>query len=163
MYNCPRYISVVAFVLGCVDVVRGASHTLLANHAATNIAGLDLSGPSGRDQLVLMAAFGASNLLSAAALIYLALRDRFGALIFLAVIPAAYLVAHTGFALNATDLVGQGVFPGRYMMVGYLSVCLVTVFRALLQRSRSRRRKRAAEGTIEIAVPRLRDLRGESD
>lgn len=163
MLHYPRYVSVVAFALGCVDFVRGVSHTLLANHAATNIAGLDLSGPTGRDQLVLMVAFGASNLLSAAALICLALRDRFGALIFLAVIPAAYLVAHTGLSLNGTDLVGQGVFPGRYMMAGYLAVCLVTVFGASLQRSLCRRRTRATEGPTVIATPRLRDLRGESE
>ena len=128
----PRFVSVVAFVLGCLDLVRGVSHTFLSGYAATDIAGLDLSGPTRRDQPVLMTAFGAVNLLSARALIYLAFKDLFGALPFLAVIPIAYLAAPAGLALNGADLVGQGVFPGRYMMAGYISVCLLTVISAIL-------------------------------
>lgn len=128
----PGFVSVVAFALGCLDIARGVSHTVLSGYAAPDIAGLDLSGPTGRDQLVLMTAFGAANFLSATALIYLALKDRAGALLFLAVIPFAYLAAWVGLTLNGADLVGQGVFPGRYMMAGYIAVCLLTVISAVL-------------------------------
>ena len=128
----PTFVSVVAFALGVLDLVRGVSHTLLSSYAASDVAGLDLSGPTGLDQLVLMNAFGAANFLSGAALIYLSLKDRLGTLLFLAVIPLAYLMAGIGLRLNGADLVGQGVFPGRYMMAGYISLCFITVFAALL-------------------------------
>lgn len=134
MQNYPIFVSAVAIMLGGLDIVRGVSHTLLSAQAATHVAGLDLSGPTGHDQLVLMSAFGASNFLSAAALIYLALRDRFGALLFLAVLPIAYLLAQIGLRVNGADLVGQGDFRGRYMMTGYLSICILTVIAALATR-----------------------------
>ncbi len=127
----PAFVSVVAFALGCLDLLRGVSHTLLSSYAASDVAGLDLTGPTGLDQLVLMNAFGAANFLSGAALIYLSLRDRLGALLFLAVIPIAYLMAAIGLCLNGADLVGQGVFPGRFMMAGYISLCFITVLVAL--------------------------------
>ncbi|MEL6292194.1 MAG: hypothetical protein AAFQ44_10400, partial [Pseudomonadota bacterium] len=59
------------------------------------------------------------------------LRDRLGALLFLAVIPCAYLMAGIGLGVNGADLAGQGVFPGQYMMAGYISLCIITVFAAL--------------------------------
>ena len=127
----PIFVSVVAFALGVLDLLRGVSHTLLSFYAASDVAGLDLSGPTAFDQLVLMNAFGAANFLSGAALIYLSLRDRLGALLFLAVIPIAYLTAGIGLHLNGTDLLGQGVFPGRYMMAGYITLCFITVFAPL--------------------------------
>ena len=127
----PVFISVVAFALGVLDLLRGVSHTLLSFYAASDVAGLDLSGPTGFDQLVLMNAFGAANFLSGAALIYLSLRDRLGALLFLAITPLAYLAAGIGLHLNGADLLGQGVFPGRYMMTGYITLCFMTVFAAL--------------------------------
>jgi hypothetical protein len=127
----PAFVSVVAFALGCLDLLRGVSHTLLSSYAASDVAGLDLTGPTGLDQLVLMNAFGAANFLSGAALIYLALRDRLGALLFLAVIPCAYLMAGIGLRVNGADLAGQGVFPGQYMMAAYISLCLITIFAAL--------------------------------
>jgi hypothetical protein len=39
----PRYVSVVAFCLGCVDLARGVLHTVRVEHAARDVAGLDLS------------------------------------------------------------------------------------------------------------------------
>ncbi len=39
----PRFVSVVAIVLGCLDLIRGFMHTILLEYAALNIAGLDLS------------------------------------------------------------------------------------------------------------------------
>ena len=44
--HIPRFVSVVAIALGCLDLVRGFMHTILLEYAATNIAGLDLSTPS---------------------------------------------------------------------------------------------------------------------
>lgn len=126
----PRFISVVAFALGGIDLLRGVAHTLISSYAASKVAGLDLSGPTGHDQLVLMTAFGAANFLSGTALIYLSVKDHVGALLFLTVIPVAYLTAFVGLRLNGTGLIGQGVFPGQYLMAGYISICLITVFAA---------------------------------
>ena len=137
----PQFVSVVAFALGVLDLVRGASHTLLSAYAASDVAGLDLSGPTALDQLVLMNAFGAANFLSGAALIYLSIRDRAGALLFLAIIPCAYLTAGLGIHLNGIGLVGQGIFPGRYMMAGYITLCCVTVVSALAATRRQARRR----------------------
>ena len=89
----PKFVSVVAFALGVLDLFRGVMHTVFSGYAATGIAALDLSGPTGLDQLVLMNAFGAANVLSGAALIIMSLRDRPGALLFLAIIPVGYLSA----------------------------------------------------------------------
>ena len=136
MTDIPRFVSVVAVALGCYDIVRAVAHTGLAGHAATEIAGLDLAGPTGRDQLVLMVAFGASNFVTAAALILLGLTHRFGALILLAVIPAAYAFAGAALRFWEQGLVGQGVFPGAETMKVYLAVCMVTVIAAVALRWR---------------------------
>lgn len=135
----PAFVSIVAFALGCLDLLRGVNHTLMSSYAASDVAGLDLTGPTGLDQLVLMNAFGAANFLSGAALIYLSLRDRLGALLFLALIPLAYFMAGLGLRLNGADLAGQGVFPGQYMMAGYISLCLITVLAALRTMRRQNR------------------------
>ena len=155
MYEYPKSVSVVALTLGCVDIARGMSHTMLSGHAAKHVAGLDLSGPTGHDQVVLMTAFGASNFPSAAALIYLSFRDRFGALVLLAIIPADYFAAQIGLAVHGAGLDGQGVFPGRHMMAGYLTLCLVTVTVASLQRHLNELRFRASDATnLFTATPR---------
>lgn len=132
MSAIPRYVSCVAFVLGSYDVVRGIAHTVFAGYAATEKAGLDLTGPTGLDQLILMLAFGASNLVTASALIYLALTDRRGSLLLLGLIPLAYFAAHIGLELHGVELVGQGVFPGRFNMMVYLTVCALTATSGVL-------------------------------
>lgn len=138
----PRFVSIIAFCLGLWDIVRGVAHTLASGPVARNIAGLDLSGPTGFDQLMLMNAFGASNFISAFALIYLSLRDRTGALIMLSIIPLAYILAGIGLSLHEDGLTGVGVFPGREKMVVYNLICIATVISALglaqLRRSASR-------------------------
>ncbi|GAG60641.1 unnamed protein product [marine sediment metagenome] len=39
--HIPRFVSVVAIALGCIDLMRGFMHTVLLDFAATNIAGFD--------------------------------------------------------------------------------------------------------------------------
>lgn len=127
----PRFVSFVAFSLGTWDIVRGLAHTFFSGHAARNIAGLDLSGHTGYDQLMLMNAFGASNFISAFALIYLSLKDKTGALIMLTIIPVAYTASSIGLSLNEDGLQGVGVFPGRQKMIVYNLICIATVISAL--------------------------------
>ena len=89
----PRFVSFVAVALGCFDIVRGVVHTVLAGNVGVVTAGLDMAGPTGRDQLTLMAAFGYSNFVTGVALIYLGLSNRRGAVIMLAVVPIALISA----------------------------------------------------------------------
>lgn len=135
MDKFPRFVSFVAVGLGCFDIVRGLVHTVFVGNMGAEIAGLDLTGPTGRDQLMLMVAFGSSNLMTGAALIFLGLTNRLGALVMLAVIPPALMAAGAGLHLWGADLVGQGSFPGEQNMRLYVAVCVFTVVAALMTRS----------------------------
>jgi hypothetical protein len=130
----PRLVSLVAVGLGCFDILRGLVHTVFVGNMGAEIAGLDLTGPTGLDQLTLMVAFGSSNFITGAALIYLGLTSRRGALILMAVIPVSLLLAGVGLHRWGADLVGQAVFPGVYNMRIYIVVCVFTVTAALITR-----------------------------
>ena len=134
MNTLPRFVSVVAVALGCFDLIRGLVHTVLFGNVGAETAGLDLTGPTGRDQLMLMAAFGSANFITGAALIYLGLANRLGALILMVVIPIALVTAGASVAYWGADLVGQGVFPGTRNMQVYVAVCVVTVIAGVLVR-----------------------------
>lgn len=142
----PRFVAVVAVSLGAFDILRAVAHTVFAGHAASEIAGLDLTGPTGRDQLVLMVAFGASNFITAAALILAGLTSRLSSLILLAVIPIAYVIGGLGLQYWEAGLEGQGVFPGEQNMRVYISICLLTVTASLAMLWRGRRSREAAAG-----------------
>ena len=94
--SVPKFVSIVAILLGCLDLVRGVMHTFLLRFAAANIAGLDLSTVQAGDLLQLMGAFGISNFITGTALILVGWKARELALILLGVIPAAYLVGGPG-------------------------------------------------------------------
>lgn len=131
MNTLPRFVSVVAVLLGCFDLIRGLVHTVLFGSVGAPTAGLDLAGPTGRDQLMLMAAFGSANFITGAALIYLGLANRFGALVLMAVIPVAMFITGVSIAYWEVDLVGQGVFPGTGNMTIYVLICTATVVAGL--------------------------------
>ena len=67
--NLPKFVSIVAIILGSLDLIRGFMHTNLLNFAASNIAGPDLSTAQASDLLQLMGAFGISNYITGIALI----------------------------------------------------------------------------------------------
>lgn len=136
MHHWPRFVSIVAIALGSYDLIRGVVHTVLFGSVAAGLAGLDLAGPTGRDQLVLMAAFGSSNFITGAALIYLGINDRAGALVLMAIIPMALLTAGASITYWGSNLIGQGVFPGQRNMQVYVVACLVTVIASLWMRRR---------------------------
>lgn len=68
--HIPFYVSVVALCLGCVDLARGVPHTVRVEHAARDLAGLDLAASNSIDLIILMIAFGISNLLTGSMLIH---------------------------------------------------------------------------------------------
>ena len=139
MQPWPWFVTVVAIALGCFDLLRGVVHTMLAGSVGIPKSGVDVSGPTGRDQLMFMVAFGYSNLLTGAALIYLGLRDRFGALLFIGTIPITLMIAGIGLRIWGANLEGVGVFPGQQNMAVYAAICILTVIAALIGRWRTHR------------------------
>ncbi|MEM1401896.1 MAG: hypothetical protein AAGG55_01075 [Pseudomonadota bacterium] len=109
-------------------------HAPLAGSAAAAVSGIDLSGPTGGDQIILMAAFGHANFITGAALIYLSLKSRGGAVFLMTVIPVALAVAGVSVNYWTKHFPVQGEFPGRYNMMIYLVICIVTVVTAHIYR-----------------------------
>ena len=137
--SIPNYVRLVALTLGLLDLLRGVMHTILINHGAREIAGLNIVGSDGRDLLQLMAVFGISNFISGAALIMAAAWDKRMAWAFMGIIPAAYVIG-----ILATRAAQHGLpestanWGGKPMMLTYLAVCLVTfVSGGLIARRRS--------------------------
>ena len=86
----PKFISIMAVFLGCIDLLRGFMHTVILPYSATHIACLDLSGPTAPDLLRLLGLFGISNYITGATLILTGLYARPIALVLLGLIPAFY-------------------------------------------------------------------------
>lgn len=125
--SIPEIVSVVAILLGSLDLLRGLMHTLLLEFAASNIAGLDLSTSQAADLLQLMGSFGISNYITGITLILLGWKARNLALILLGVIPAAYLVGGVATRLySAAYSSTQANWGGIPMMIGYLAVSSLT-------------------------------------
>jgi hypothetical protein len=123
----PKIVSIVAVVLGCLDLIRGLMHTILIRYAATTIAGLDLSTSQAGDLLVLMGSFGISNYISGLALILMGWKSRELAWIMLGLIPAAYLVGGLAIRFNSSGFaLSQAAWGGKPMMLVYMAICLIT-------------------------------------
>ena len=86
----PKFISIMAVLLGVIDLLRGFMHTVVLPYSATHIASLDLSGPTAPDLLRLLGLFGISNYITGATLILTGLYARPIALVLLGLIPAFY-------------------------------------------------------------------------
>lgn len=125
--------STVLFFFGLVDLVRGTLHTFFVHWAAQTFAKLDLS-TAGQDQLMLLSAFGASNLLTGMIYILVSRKAKALSKYVLLLIPCAYAVGIVG--MRISDVTPQAAFLGRYFMFVYFGVCLATfVFSTYLWRS----------------------------
>jgi hypothetical protein len=125
--DIPKFVSVVAIVLGSLDIVRGFIHTVLLEFAATNIAGLDLTTSQAGDLLQLMATFGISNYLTGTMLILLAWKARPLALIMLGIIPLAYIIGAVTLRIHSVGYApSQAAWGGLPMMTGYLLISIIT-------------------------------------
>jgi len=123
----PKFVSVVAIVLGCLDLIRGFMHTILLEYAALNIAGLDLSTSLAGDLLQQMGAFGISNYLTGIMFILIGWKARPLALAMLGVIPAAYAIGAVGIKINSADYApSQAAWGGAMPMLVYLIICGIT-------------------------------------
>lgn len=112
------------FFLGCVDLVRGLSHTFLMHWANDTFAQLDLS-VNGNDQLMLMGAFGISNFLTGAIFILVALKAKDISVTILKLILLAYAVGLMG--IKYAGVSPSADFYGRYIMLTYFGVCIIGI------------------------------------
>lgn len=131
-----RLPATVLFGLGLVDLFRGVMHTFLLRWAGVHIAGFDpVTTPS--DQFFMLGAFGISNLLTGFLYLLISRKARELSPYVLAIIPAAYLLGVIG--IGVAGVHAQAAFPGRYFMMVYFAVCLVTVAVFLVQRGAQRK------------------------
>ena len=138
--SIPRFVSVIALLLGCYDLVRGFMHTILLKYSATNIAVLDLTTSTARDQLQLLGAFGIANLETGIAMILVALFARPIALAMLGAIPVVYLIGYYAIKFNSESAPPSNAnWGGAPPLVVYLAISLATFLAALIVMRSSRR------------------------
>ena len=131
-YNIPKFVSIVAIVLGCLDLIRGFMHTILLDFAATNIAGFDLTTSLAGDLLQMMGAFGISNYLTGIMLILIGWKVRPLALIMLGFIPIAYAIGVAGIKVNSAPYApSQAAWGSTTFMLVYMAVCVITFIAGL--------------------------------
>lgn len=131
--NIPKFVSIAAIFLGCIDIMRGLMHTVLLEFAATDIAGLDLSSSQAGDLLQIMATFGISNYLTGAMLILMGWKARPLALAMLGVIPVAYLIGMVALRLYSVSYSpSQAAWGGIPMVVGYLLLSIITFIAGMI-------------------------------
>ena len=113
----------VLLVLGLVDLVRGVLHTFFVDRVAKVFARLDLA-TARQDQLTLMGAFGISNLLTGALFLLVSVEaPQLAAWVLLAVL-CAYAMGVAG--IRSAGVRRESAFLGRYFMMVYLGLCVVT-------------------------------------
>jgi hypothetical protein len=124
MYAFP---SLVLFLIGIFDLIRGFMHTFNIYWAIDTFAKLDLSVAK-EAQLTLLAAFGISNYLSGFVFILISRKAKHLSVWMISSILAAYALG----AL-ATRIVGisrgANAFNGMYIMMIYLLICLLTLIK----------------------------------
>ena len=124
--------STVLFFIGVLDVIRGFMHTFLLTWSATNIARLDMTTGSS-DQVFLLGVFGISNFLTGFIYFLISRKARELSPYVLIIIPLAYLLGLIGIWFGGVH--GQAAFEGKYFMLAYFGVCVLTFFSFLIQRS----------------------------
>ncbi len=129
-----RWPANILLLLGCVDLLRGFMHTFVLTWSATNFAQLDLTTASS-DQLFLLGIFGISNWLTGMLYILISRKARELSPYVLIIIPAAYLIGLFGIGMGGVH--GQAAYDGKYFMLGYFAVCIIT-FLFFLLRKRSK-------------------------
>ena len=123
----PKFISIMAVFLGAIDLLCGFMHTVVLPYSATQIACLDLTGPTAPDLIRLLGLFGISNYITGATLILTGLYARPIALVLLGLIPAFYglglLTIHA--AMNPYPP-SNAQWGGRPFMIVNLSLYVLT-------------------------------------
>ena len=89
------------------------------------------------DQFFLLGAFGISNFLTGFLYLLISRKARELSPYVLAIIPATYLLGMIG--IGVAGVQAQADFPGKYFMMVYFAVCVVTVAVFLVQRGAQRK------------------------
>jgi hypothetical protein len=131
--------STVLIFIGMLDLVRGFMHTFLLRWSAVHFAGFDLA-TTPADQLFLLGVFGISNFLTGFLYLLISRRARDLSPYVLVTIPLTYLLGLIGITVGQVH--AQAAFEGKYFMMGYFAVCVVTFLVFLVQRSVQKKKNR---------------------
>ena len=115
--------STVLFFIGGLDVLRGFMHTFLLTWSASNIAKLNMAIASS-DQVFLLGVFGISNFLTGFIYFLVSKKARELSPYVLIIIPLTYLLGLIG--IWSGNVHGQAAFEGKYFMLVYFSICIIT-------------------------------------
>ena len=115
--------STVLFFIGGLDVLRGFMHTFLLTWSATNVAKLNMAIESS-DQVFLLGVFGISNFLTGFIYFLVSKKARELSPYVLIIIPLTYLLGLIG--IWSGNVHGQAAFEGKYFMLVYFSICVIT-------------------------------------
>jgi hypothetical protein len=114
--------TVLTFIAG-LDLLRGFMHTFLLTWSATNIAKFDLTTAT-PDQFFLLGVFGISNFLTGFIYLLISRKARQLSPYVLILIPLAYLLGLAGISVSGVH--AQAAFEGKYFMLVYFGICIVT-------------------------------------
>ena len=114
----------VLFFLGLVDLLRGVLHTFFIRWANDTFAHLNLSA-NGQDQLMLLSAFGISNLLTGSVYILISMKAKELVRPVLMLILGSYFIGWLG--IQYAGVTPNADFLGRYFMASYFLLCLFTL------------------------------------
>ncbi len=123
MKDIYRLPSVVLVVLGILDLIRGVMHTFLLTWSANHIAGFDPATAT-RDQYFLLGVLGISNFLTGFLYLLISRKARELAPDILILIPLVYLLGTV--AILSGGFHPQAAFEGKYFMMVYFGICLIT-------------------------------------
>jgi len=125
--------SLVLFILGFVDLIRGFMHTFLLKWSAATFAQLDLNANSG-DQIFLLGLYGITNYLTGFFYLLISRKARNLSPYILIGIPLVYF-----FGIIILRLIGvfpQASFSDKYFMLTYLGVCVLTFINYTIKKNK---------------------------
>jgi hypothetical protein len=128
--------STVLFFIGVLDVLRGFMHTFLLRWSAVHFAGFNLA-TSPADQVFLLGVFGISNYLTGFLYFLISRRARKLSPYVLIIIPLTYMLGLAG--ISMANVHTQAAFEGKYFMMVYFAICVITFIVFLVQRSRQKK------------------------
>ncbi len=131
IYNLP---SIVLFLVGCYDILRGFMHTFILKWSAANFAKFDLASVP-QDQVFMLGVFGISNFLTGFIYLLISRKARELSPYVLIIIPLSYILGLIG--INSGGVHGQAAFDGKYFMMVYFAICIVTFIVFMLHRKKN--------------------------
>lgn len=113
----------ILLFIGGLDVLRGFMHTFLLTWSAANFAKFDMATVP-QDQVFLLGVFGISNFLTGFIYFLISRKARELSPYVLIIIPLTYILGLIG--IWSGNVHGQAAFDGKYFMLAYFSVCIIT-------------------------------------